>query len=118
MGFTDWATDVTTDTAYAGSDFVADAGNSFMGVNADNMGWFEENAAGSKAMSATTFGLAGEGGLFSDVLMPGQGEPGDNWNNNGNENDNSDDNSSDNTDKYILYGGAAIIGAVVLREIS
>ncbi len=59
------------------ADFIADAGNSLLGVNADNMGIFEENAAGSKALSLASMGLAGEGGLVTDVLTPGQGKPGE-----------------------------------------
>jgi len=59
---------------------VADPGNAILGVNAENMGLFEENAAGAKTVSLLTLGLGGEGGLLSDVIMPGQGEPGDNFN--------------------------------------
>jgi len=57
--------------------FVADPGNAILGVNAENMGLFEENAAGAKTVSLLTLGLGGEGGLLTDVLMPGQGAPGE-----------------------------------------
>lgn len=67
----------TAGTAAAGAaDFAADASNSLLGINAPNMGIFEEQAAGSKAFGIGTLGLGGEGGLLTDVLMPGQGRPG------------------------------------------
>jgi len=56
---------------------IADPGNSLLGVNADNMGLFEENAAGSKAIQIVTLGLAGEGGIVTDLLTPGMGKPGE-----------------------------------------
>jgi len=55
---------------------IADPGNALLGVNADNMGIFEEQAAGQKAVTIASLGLLGEGGLLTDILMPGQGEPG------------------------------------------
>lgn len=56
---------------------IADPGNALLGVNADNMGVFEENAAGSKVVQIGTLGLAGEGGIITDLLTPGKGKPGD-----------------------------------------
>lgn len=56
---------------------IADPGNALLGVNADNMGIFEENAAGAKVASIATLGLGGEGGLLTDVLLPGKGRPGE-----------------------------------------
>lgn len=55
---------------------IADPGNALLGVNADNMGVFEEQAAGSKVVTLGTLGLGGEGGLLTDILAPGQGAPG------------------------------------------
>ena len=54
--------------------FIADPGNALLGVNAEDMGVFEENAAGAKAIGIGTAGLAGEGGLLTDWLSPGSGK--------------------------------------------
>lgn len=45
---------------------VADPGNALLGVDADNMGIFEEGSAGSKTISIGSFGLAGHSGIITD----------------------------------------------------
>jgi len=110
--------DGVTDASGAVADFGADFGNSVFGVNADNMGIFEENAAGSKAVSLATLGLGGEGGLVSDVLMPGQGKPGEHPT----ENDDSDGNKNESNDKQqqrrfmIGLGLALLVGLAVVMS--
>lgn len=95
------------------ADFNADAYNSIAGVNADNMGIFEENAFGSKLVSAGTFGLGGEGGLITDVLMPGQGAPGEGSSQPSQPQQQPQQQSTGGISQILLLG-ALVVGAIVL----
>jgi hypothetical protein len=95
--------------------FVADPGNALLGVNADNMGIFEENAAGSKAASLATLGLGGEGGLLTDVLMPGQGKPGEHpVERNDDNNQQPTPSKQEKQRRMLLLGGAALLVLVLV----
>lgn len=94
---------------------IADPGNALLGVNAGNMGIFEENAAGQKAVTGLSLGTLGEGGLISDVLMPGQGDPGEQWG--PNEGDRTTDPKQQGISGLAIAAIAAIGSAILLTEV-
>lgn len=67
------AVDVTAGATDSVLDFGADAGNALLGVETKNQGIFAPDKAGGKAVFIGTAGLGGEGGIFTDLLVPDSG---------------------------------------------
>lgn len=90
--------------------FVADPGNALLGVDAENMGVFEEGKAGAKAVNIGTFGLAGDGGLLTDTLVSEGAKSEDD------EKDNQPTPEERKQKRMLLLGGGLLLLLVVVSS--